>query len=417
MIAALAIVLAIMAAFATLATIIQTCYLESMRLRPREYRTLMVFEEAVEKSLVVTVETGALAFSLWKHTLLVLMPLVLFGITESVGEAAVFAVLAMMGTAYLLPQFVYRRSNGRWLIRILFLLKGMVLAARPVIATFRAMKSVAELAQDDHKPDENGSDEIEALIEAGAEEGLIEEGDKKLIQTVIAFGDKTVREVMTPRGQIVAIADDKTLEELRQLVINEQFSRIPVYRSALDNIVGFVHVRDMFEVEQQQRMKRKVREVMREIGAVPETKPVDRLLREMQRDGKHMVVVVDEYGQTAGIATMEDLVEEILGEIRDEHEPALDVEKQPDGSFVVSGSYDVDHMSDLVEFRPSESVEATTIGGLVTEWMGHVPQAGEFVERDGIRIDVLAASELRVDRVRLSRTSMKAVEAKGNRDV
>ncbi len=217
---------------------------------------------------------------------------------------------------------------------------------------------------------------IDALILAGEEEGIIEKGDRELIQSVVAFGDKTVREVMTPRPRVVAIRQDATLEELRQLVINEQFSRIPVYEDNIDQITGFVHVRDMFELSDEERARRNVRDIMRPIRAVPETKPVNDLLREMQEEGAHMAVVVDEYGSTAGIVTMEDMVEEIVGEIHDEHEPERDFRQDPDGSYVVSGSFDLGRLEDLLDFHPDEETESTTVGGLVTEWLGHVPGGG-----------------------------------------
>jgi CBS domain containing-hemolysin-like protein len=207
---------------------------------------------------------------------------------------------------------------------------------------------------------------------------------------------------------MVAIAAEATLEGLRQLVIHEQFSRIPVYEENLDQISGFVHVRDMFELDYTERTKRKVRELLRPIRLVPETKPVNDLLREMQQDGVHMTVVIDEYGNTAGLVTMEDLVEEIVGEIRDEHEPGIDVEHDGDGGYIVSGSFDVDNLYELVEFRAPEGTESTTVGGLATEWMGHVPEAGESIERDGIRLEILASNELRVDQVRISKAKTEA---------
>ncbi len=123
-------------------------------------------------------------------------------------------------------------------------------------------------------------------------------------------------------------------------------------------------------------------------------------MREMQQENTHMVIVVDEYGNTAGLATMEDLVEVILGEIRDEHEPDSDVTEDGQGGYIVSGNFDLARWSDMLEFHPEEDIESTTVGGLVTEWLGRVPTAGESVERDGIHIDVLASDELRVEQVR-----------------
>jgi putative hemolysin len=213
---------------------------------------------------------------------------------------------------------------------------------------------------------------------------------------------------MTPRPNIVAISSERSLEDLRQLVIHEQFSRIPVYKGTIDSIIGFIHVRDMFELDEEDRQKRKLQDLMRPIRLVPETKPGNDLLREMQRESTHMVIVVDEYGATAGLATMEDLVEEILGEIRDEHEPDRDVRQESETSFIAPGSLDLDRLHELLDFRPEDDTESTTIGGLVAEWLGHVPKVGESVEQGGIRIEVLAGNELRVEQVRVSRVEEPA---------
>jgi CBS domain containing-hemolysin-like protein len=214
---------------------------------------------------------------------------------------------------------------------------------------------------------------------------------------------------MTARPDIVAIPADASLEQLRQLVINEQFSRIPVYEQSIDQIIGFIHVRDMFELDADERAKRTVRELVRTIMLVPESKPVKDLMRQMQAENSHMVIVIDEYGNTAGLATMEDLLEVIIGEIRDEHEPESDVKEDGNGGYIVAGSFDLDRLSELIEsFHREEDVESTTVGGLVSEWLGRVPRAGEIVERDGVRIEVLASAELRVEQVRISKSQTVA---------
>jgi CBS domain containing-hemolysin-like protein len=282
--------------------------------------------------------------------------------------------------------------------------------ARPCAALLEFFQSLVGLADNDNSKKEEPSTEenIEALISAGAEEGLIEEDDRKLIQSVVEFGDKVVREVMTPRPNIVAIGADATLEALRRLVIHEQYSRIPVYEQNIDQVIGFVHVRDMFELEQNQR-DRPVRELARPIPFVPETKPVNDLMRHMQQENTHMVMVVDEYGNTAGLATMEDLLEVIIGEIRDEHEPASDVTDDGHGGFIVSGSFDLARVPELFQtFHREEDIESTTIGGLVSEWLGRVPKPGELVDRDGIRVTVLAGDELRVEQVRIGKSEAVA---------
>jgi len=398
-----------------LVTFVQLLYLESMRLRTRDLPALEFFKDTLEDKIGLKTEDGAGAFSLIKHTLLVLLGIFYFAWFAD-GEpwnAAVFwqSVLAvwlvMMAVAYALPQLLYRRTTGRWLLPLLALLRGLAWLARPCVALLSFFQSLIDLA-DDSKTDEEQptpAENIDALISAGQEEGLIEEEDRKLIQSVVEFGDKVVREVMTPRPRIIAIPADSTLEELRQLVIQQQYSRVPAFEKNIDQITGFVHVRDMFELEEDERSKRLVRELVRPIPFVPETKPVSDLMRHMQQENTHMVIVVDEYGNTAGLATMEDLLEVIIGEIRDEHEPSTDVLEDGHGGFIVAGNFDLDRVADLFEsFRREEDVESTTVGGLVSEWLGRVPKAGELVDRDGIRVEVLASDEWRVEQVRISKS-------------
>ena len=411
MMAAVIVLTAIGTLLLMLITYIQTLYLESLRLRTRELPALEHFKDQIADRIGVDTEDGALIFSLWKHTLLVLLGVVVVGITVEEGhlrrdlaEAAVIAFLLMLVSAYVVPQLLYRKTRGQWIGPLVPAIKLLLLLMRPLAGLLGFLHSLASLAgQEKAEEEQTAQEEIDALIEAGTEEGIIEEDDRKLIHSVVAFGDKTVREVMTPRPSIVAIQQDESLDDLRQLVIHEQYSRIPAFDKDIDSITGFVHVRDMFEVEEAERPLRHVRDLIREIKQVPETKPVRALLDEMRHAGQHMCVVIDEYGNTAGLATMEDLVEEILGEIRDEHEPQLDVVSEGEGVYVVSGSYDLDHLAELFAFHPDEETESTTVGGLATEWFGRVPHAGESIEREGLRLEILASNDLRVDRVRVAR--------------
>lgn len=416
----LILVTAATALIVTLVTCVQVLYLESMRILPRELPSLQFFKETLETKIGLSTERGALTFSVAKHVGLAVMGCLTLAITAqgsllegaSLGQAlAAACLLAGMTTVvgtYIVPQIIYRKSTGRGLLPLVPLFRAVALVMRPLVWALEFALSLFELGGAENKVEPPSPEEhIEALITAGEEEGIIEKGDRRLIQSVVAFGDMTVREVMTPRPRIVAIRQDATLEELRQLVIHEQFSRIPAYETDIDTISGFVHVRDMFEMDEQRRATGKVRDVMRPIRAVPESKPVNDLLREMQEEGAHMAVVVDEYGSTAGIVTLEDMVEEIVGEIHDEHEPDRDFRQEPDGSYVVSGSFDLGRLSDLLDFQPQQDPESTTVGGLVTEWLGHVPAVGEETERDGILIRVLAANDRRVDQVRVAKATAK----------
>lgn len=392
---------------------LQILYLESLRLIRHETASLTHFREHIQPKLGYETEQGATRYSLIKHICLPLAGVFSYCAVNRPGvpywqpvvEASVFTVIIMLVTTYVIPQFLYRRLSGEWLLNLFPIARFLGLVITPLSAPLGFFQSLLDLGGAERRSEEavDPSEHIEALISAGAEEGILEEGDRLLIQQVVAFGDKTVREVMTPRPNIVGIAADRSLEDLRQLVIHEQFSRIPAYENTIDQVIGFVHVRDMFELDPDQRKDKTVRDLIRPIRLVPETKLVSELLREMQRDGAHMAVVIDEYGNTAGLATMEDLVEEILGEIHDEHEPDRDVRQESEHSFIAPGSLDVDRLEELLHFRPEGDTESTTVGGLAAEWLGHVPKVGESVERDGLRIDVLAGNELRVEQVRVSR--------------
>ncbi len=396
-----------------LVTLVQSLYMDTQRLRAKDLPFLDLFRATYSDRLGFKAEQGVLTFSLIKHLILAISGAGMVAITVGddtlssgwIVQAAVFNAVLMLLTSYIVPQVLYRHTSGTWFTAFIPVVKLLALAVRPITALLLFLQSLAQLGETDEQREEQPTPEenIEALISAGTEEGILEEEDRRLIHSVVAFGDKTVREVMTPRPSMVTVCVEVTLEELRKLVIHEQFSRIPVYEGSIDQIIGFIHVRDMFELDQQERTRQTIRDVVRTVKFVPESKPVNDLLREMQQDGNHIAIVVDEYGSTAGLITMEDMMEEIVGEIRDEHEPGHDVQPDGENGFIVAGSFDVDHLHDLVAFRADEGTESTTVGGLMTEWMGHVPQAGEIVKRHGISLEVLASNGLRVDKVRISK--------------
>jgi CBS domain containing-hemolysin-like protein len=413
MTAGLWILAALMAPALTLVSFVQLLYLEALRLRAREQRALEFFKESLEEKLGLKTEHGALSFSVLKHVLLVAIGAVLCALTVSGSalgwarllEAMLAAFALMLGCAYIIPQTLYRKTEGRWLLPLVPGLRLAALVVRPLVAAFDFFTSVAEIGQREGEVSENGNvtEEFEALIEAGADEGLINEDDRKLIESVVALGEKTAREVMTARPNIVAIHQDATMEDLRRLVVEQNYSRIPVYRDSIDDIVGFIHVRDLLKLDYAMRSRRRVREFLRPVRFVPETKPITQLLREMQRENAHMVIVIDEYGATAGLVTLEDVMEEVFGEIRDEHDEATDVREEAPGVYLMPGEVDLDRLEELFEFRRDEDAESTTVGGLVTEWLGRVPVPGEVIERSGIRLEVLEGDERRVSLVRVSR--------------
>ena len=258
---ALTLVIIFLALLLGLVTFVQVLYLESLRLRTRDFPAIKFFKETLEDKIGFPTEDGAGSFTLVKHTAILLIAVLYFLVFadgqawtwQEVLETVVSAWLTMIVMAYVLPASAlppHRERNGSSPLAPIIRVVGLV--ARPFVAVLAFFQSLVEIADNANGAEEppTQSENIEALISAGTEEGLIEEEDRKLIQSVVEFGDKVVREVMTPRPNIVAISANATLEQLRQLVIDEQYSRIPVYEGTIDQIIGFVHVRDMFELDE-----------------------------------------------------------------------------------------------------------------------------------------------------------------------
>jgi len=298
-----------------------------------------------------------------------------------------------------LPNVLLTRTEGKWLLGWIGILRISVRMVFPLVVVSQFLHHIATLGgpSEEEQPVASPSENIEALMQAGEQEGLFEKEDRKLIQSVMEFGDKTVREVMTPRQQIVAVPLQTTLSQLKQLLASRRFTRIPVYDADLDHIVGFVHAGDLFAVEEADLERRTVEELLRPVSFVPETKPISELLEQIKEQAQ-IAIVVDEYGLVAGLATVEDMVEEIVGEIRDEHEVS-NVIAEGEGRYSVPGGMDLGSLRDLFDVRLEETGGATTVSGLITDTVGRVPAAGEKIERDGLVFQVIESNGRRVIRL------------------
>jgi CBS domain containing-hemolysin-like protein len=246
------------------------------------------------------------------------------------------------------------------------------------------------------------NDAAKTYTDTGEQEGIIEGEDRKLLQSIVDFGDTIVREVMTPRPDIVSIQDTAAVGDLRALFREQEYSRFPVYKQNLDNIAGFVFVKDLVLLGPGDDA-RPITSLLRPALVVPETKRVPELLKMFQRQQQQCAIVVDEYGGTAGLVTVEDLLEEIVGEIRDEY----DVESEPivdegNGSFLISGKVDIDEVVERLKV-PIEREGFETVGGFLLSHIGRVPAVGERFEIDGLSVEVVDAERRRVNKVRMSR--------------
>jgi putative hemolysin len=276
----------------------------------------------------------------------------------------------------------------------------------PVRIFLEGAESLARISeQEPEKSEEQRTEEgIEALVEQAEEEGIIEPEQADLIEQVVEFSDKRVREVMTPRPDIVAIPSDATLEELHAKFVETRFARMPVYEKSLDDIFGVVYAQDLLHIADQDLPKRKVRELARPVLFMPETKAGSDLLREMRQKDQRMAVIIDEHGLVAGLATVEDLVEEIVGESgRDEKQPAPDVVREADGGLVMRGSMAIGDVEELlgVQFGDKADEAVTTIAGLLSHVSGKVPAPGDKIDLAGHRFEVLEANQRKVLRLRI----------------
>jgi putative hemolysin len=484
---AYAISLFLLLAILALSAYIDRIYTEMGKFLAREYQdNIDAWEEVVEPRLRVGRESIALSASVLRQLTLVTLAL-LSGLrlythstlvpslarTPSAGEvvrAAVELILLVLIFDRLLPQLLFARTRGLWISRILPVLQALFYLILPVTMLLQLLLSIAALAEpEDRTEEDHPSEAMDALLEAGEEEGILEESDRELVRSAVEFGDKVVLEVMTPRPEIFAVPGSLSLRQFTAEINEHAFSRVPVYSSSLDNVTGIAFAHDLLKVLDAEANTRSVAQIQRPAAFVPETKKVAELLREMQREKQHMRIVIDEYGTVAGLVTIEDLLEAIVGNIADEHdEPEADDApiREPNGAYVVTGSFELSRLRDLfadqfdpitrrpaadiisdeVEPHPADSPEAydlrsiraqdlrdridpldpvddraprdtrddptavrlpehyesTTLGGLVSEIAGHIPLPGEVVEEDGLRLEVLASTDRRIDRIRVS---------------
>jgi len=413
---AIALALLVLLGLLTLVSYIDRVYSEIGKFLSREFQdNIDAFEQKVEPRLGVSRARASLSMAVWAQlTIAAITMVVAFAVFRDLAwsiyeilQATLSLVLVVIIFNRFLPFVLFTRTKGLWLARWVWVLRILIYILLPVTLVLNFLLSVAALTKEhaDEQPDTQ-AEAVDALIEAGQEEGILDESNRDLIQSVVEFGEKTVREAMKPRPDIVAVPTNTTVEQFVELLRKTPFSRVPVYEGTIHNIKGIVYAQDVLQVPDTEARTRTVDTLMRkDVYFVPESKLGSDLLREMQKNNIRMAIVVDEYGGVAGLVTIEDLVEEIVGEIRDEHDKA-DVVRENEHSYVVAGNMDVDRLDELFATRP-EGKESATVGGLVSELAGRIPQKGEVVEDDGLRFEVVESTERRVERVRITAVQPK----------
>ena len=329
-----------------------------------------------------------------------------------------FAGLILAGIfRQLIPLFISTRNPEGTLLFLLPFVQPfvpiMTFIADPFQRLFdrsRRKDQVTETGDEVEEEDDSG--DLQALIDVGEAEGILEEEEGELIHAIIDFGDTRVSEVMTPRPDIVGVPANATVREARDVILESKYSRLPVYREQIDNVEGIIYVRDLLQYWANGREEENIKPLVRSVYFVPETKPVDELLEEMQKAHVQLAMVIDEYGGVCGLVTVEDILEEIVGEIEDEDilgEELEDIVEGNDGSYEVLGSTEIGKIERIFDME-IEDDDFTTIAGLIINESGRVPAGGELLIIRGLEVEVLQADERRILRVRV-RKAPQANEA------
>jgi CBS domain containing-hemolysin-like protein len=379
----------------------------------RVHEHLEIFEAEIEPKLKINRKSGGRTFRILGHFWLAFVVLettravvyLVPGRWEAALQFLVLLSLEVVMMMHFVPDILLYRTTGRWLLPLLPLIRLAMLLVWPIRVFLEGAESVARISEQEAEqtPQERTEEGIGALVEAAEEEGIIEPEQADLIEQVVEFSDKRVREVMTPRPDVVAMQQDAPLEEMHARFVETKFGKMPVYGKSLDDIVGVVYAQDLLSIADADLPKRKVKELVRPALFVPETKLGSELLKEMRQKGQLLAVVIDEYGSVAGIATVEDLLEEIVGEQGvDAMKPAPDAVREADGSLVLRGSMAIPEVEELlsVQFGDNSDETVTTIAGLLSHVSGKVPAPGDRVDLEGYRFEVLEANQRKVLRLR-----------------
>ena len=329
-----------------------------------------------------------------------------------------FALGSTVIVRQILPRLLVNNNTEQKLlfllpvVRPLYRLTRTIMPSAPALSSKEKQKldiTVSPDSSDDR--DDEAADDFQALMEVGEAEGIIEESEREMIETMVELSDTRAGEIMTPRTEICALPITATIRDARNLINEQKYSRIPVYRESIDNIEGILYVRDLLQTLSEGSELRSVSEILRDAYFVPETKPANELLKSMQQNHVQIAVVIDEYGGVAGVITIEDILEEIVGEIEDEDiedEEIIEIVEGEGGYWDVLGSTDIDKIERLFDLEFDDD-EFTTVAGFVTSEAGCVPHVGEKLSIRGLEIEVLRGDEKRLNLLRIRPQQPEAV--------
>ena len=300
------------------------------------------------------------------------------------------------------PKSLAKERPEAWAIVATPLLRVMAVLLTPVNFLFTQWKKLLRVLLRHQDDDGITEEELMGMVDQAETEGSLDQHESDLIRNAIEFNDMEVSEILTPRVDLEALADTATMEEAAAMYADSGFSRLPIYHDSIDNIIGVLHEKDFYAAYC--RGVKRLSELKGSVLYTTETARISDLLRQLQQNKVHMAVVVDEYGGTQGIVTMEDIMEELVGEIWDEHDEVIEeFRKQSDGSYLVACSADLDDLYDLFDMKPGQEYDASSVSGWVMEEIGRVPDVGDRFRADGLEVCVTRVEHRRVMEIRVRR--------------
>ena len=380
--------------------------------RPGAGRLVAVLDDAPRH-----LNTALLLELLCEVSAIVLVTLLISGDTDHWWTALLISIGAMLVVSFVVigvaPRTLGRQHAERVALFSAWPLSALTSVLGPIPRLLILVGNAITPGRGFREGPFSSETELREMVDIAEATELIEAGERKMIHSVFELGDTTVREVMVPRGDVVYIESYKNLRQTLSLFLRSGFSRVPVVGENLDEIRGIVYLKDVVQRDFEApdvELTQRVEEIMRPAHWVPESKPVDDLLREMQARRQHVAVVVDEYGGTAGLITIEDLLEEIVGEITDEYDSDhVEVEQLPDGVYRVSSRYPVDDLDELFGFEIEEE-DIDSVGGLLAKHLGRVPIPGSIVEAHALRFEAerVAGRRNKIGTILISRVADEA---------
>jgi magnesium and cobalt exporter, CNNM family len=325
---------------------------------------------------------------------------------DSWGQVAIFGLLAVVVVTVLQspPRLIVSRNPEQWSLRLSPLIGGVRLLFGPPAAILDIPgRALARVFAEAPERDLDEVEELVRLLEMEKGSGAIDEEEREMIRGVIGLVDTTAREIMVPRIDISAVTADASLEEAVAVIVEKGYSRLPIYEESVDNIVGAVYAKDLLPYMLRGDRPKSLAELARPPYFIPEGKKVDELLTELRRSQIHIAIVVDEYGGTAGLVTIEDLLEEIVGEIEDEYDvAATPIEKVGDDEAIVDARVSIDALNELFHVK-IEDEDFDTVGGLIYHTLGKMPGPGDNLSVDGLDFQVVSVMGRRIKKVRVAR--------------